>query len=114
MAELAQGMDKPLAEIARGTFMEYDDKAASPAKRKRELRRVVLGLSGRANSIQDYMDKNQFEYVESNMRKLMAGAAALAYLCGGSLQEVAAANIAKLKRRYPAGFDAKISMGRYE
>ena len=114
MAELAQGMGRPLAEIVRGTFVDYDNKAANPAKRKRELRRVVLGLSGRANSIQDYMDKNQFKYVESNMRKLMAGAAALAYLCGGSLQDVALENIAKLQCRYPNGFDAGISMGRYE
>lgn len=114
VAELASGLEKPLQEIARGDFAEYEDKAASPAKRKRQLDRVILGMCDNVHSICYYSKKKEFAYVESYMRKLLISAACLAYLCGSCLREVAEGNIEKLKKRYPKGFDAKISMGRYE
>ena len=114
IAELASGLEKPLQEIARGDFAEYEDKAVSPAKRKRQLDRVILGICDNVHSICYYSKRDEFVYVESFMRKLLISAACLAYLCGSCLREVAEGNIEKLKKRYPKGFDAKISMGRYE
>ena len=113
-AELATGLEKSLQEIAGGDFLKYEDAAASPAKRKRQIDRVILGLCDNAHNICFFAKKDDFERVEGYMRKLLVSAACLAHICGSCLRETAEGNIEKLRRRYPAGFDAKISMGRYK
>ena len=113
LAELAAGMNLMFSEIARGGFVDYDDKVRRRSNRKQDLRRVVLGISAQAAEIREHADRKRFDRVEASTRKMIAGMATLAYMCGSTLQDTAAENIKKLENRYPAGFDAMISMSRY-
>ncbi len=115
IAELSTGMDMKLSDIARADFADFDKRADAESKKqhKQDLWRTVVGMACIASEICKSIEKQKFAHAEFLMRKMLAAAANLARLCGSSLQEVAAGNIEKLKRRYPDGFDAKISMNRY-
>ena len=47
------------------------------------------------------------------IRYMLKDSENIANLAGYTLEQVAQMNIDKLKKRYPNGFDAGISMGRY-
>ena len=116
IAELSRGIGKDLKDVAKEDFLEYDRRAGRDTKltHKRDMRRNIVTLASLANAICESVEKEQFAHVEFLIRRMLNAAANLAYICGSTLRDVAIENIAKLQRRYPDGFDAGISMGRYE
>lgn len=113
MVELAAGMDSTLKEISGADFADLDRRAAK-CDHQRTLRSVVTGLSGRANRLNKAIQAGEFRSAKANIRWMLVGCARLAWIIGYNLEMVAGDNIAKLKKRYPEGFDPEISMGRYE
>lgn len=113
MAELAAGLGVRLGEIADMDFDGFDALAAK-ASRQRTIRSIILGLSGRANRLNRAVRNSATHEIGANIRRMMMGCARLANTLGYDLKTVAQGNIQKLEKRYPDGFDAAISMGRYE
>lgn len=114
LAELADGMDMPLCKLALNDFRDLDAAARKPGGRTRSLRSLVIGLNGRANRMSKAVDRGDTRNIGVEARRMLAGMARLANLIGSSLEAVARANIKKLEKRYPEGFDPEISMRRYE
>ena len=76
-------------------------------------------VSVKAGTTVDYLKKILFhshkldkEKVKKELGDLLWYVAVLANACGLSLNEVAEANVAKLRARYPSGFDANLSQNR--
>ena len=111
LEELADGMDTSMNNISSLTFMGLD----GMTRRIKPLptpRAVILNLSAHANKIRRAVQKNSRSETELQMRRMMYCAAWLARIAEVPMEEVARRNIEKLKKRYPDGFDAKISMER--
>ena len=113
LAELVDGMDKKISEVSRYTMTDLA-KTTQKNAGKRTMRTVITGLSARANRIRRSVDYSEWQGVAAEFNWMIKGCAYLAWQIGFSLEEIAERNIEKLKKRYPEGFDAAISMGRYE
>ena len=81
----------------------------------------VLGLAGESGEVADMIKKWMYQGHELDYRKLAEELgdclwyiATLAYGIGYDLEHVMEMNIAKLKRRYPSGFDPMLSINRME
>lgn len=81
----------------------------------------ALGLAGEAGEVADYLKKVWYhghDYDHETLKKEIGDVlwyvAVLAGCHGMTLDEVAAANVAKLKARYPEGFDSERSRKRSE
>ena len=79
----------------------------------------VLGLNGEAGEIADLYKKASFQGHELDKQRMIEElgdslwyCAILAQGLGVTLNEVATMNIAKLKKRYPKGFDPERSKNR--
>lgn len=79
----------------------------------------VLGLNGEAGEIADLYKKASFQGHELDKHRMIEEVGDLLWYCailaqglGVTLNEVANMNIAKLKRRYPNGFDSERSKNR--
>ena len=80
---------------------------------------AAMGLAGEAGETCDLVKKIVFhshpmdrEKVRKEIGDVLWYAAVLAERCGWKLSEVAEANVAKLKARYPTGFDPVQSQNR--
>jgi len=80
---------------------------------------AAMGLAGEAGETCDLVKKIVFhghpmdrEKVKKEIGDVLWYAAVLAERCGWTLSEIAEANVAKLRARYPAGFDANLSQNR--
>ena len=102
------------------TFDEYQTNAqrTSPAGHDRVLN-GVMGLNGEAGECIDIVKKAMFQGHALDREKLIyEGSDCLWYLAelatglGISMNEMAERNIAKLRARYPDGFDADRSINR--
>ncbi|MDT8901853.1 nucleoside triphosphate pyrophosphohydrolase family protein [Anaeroselena agilis] len=115
--------DKPQinAEAAR-TMDDYQQLAERTAGNKTEHTRLTnfgMGLAGEAGETIDYLKKVVFHGHQLDKDKLQKELgdclwyiATLATTAGLSLSDVAAANIEKLRARYPEGFDPARSINR--
>lgn len=112
LVELADGMDKELGEIVPN-FAKLDGDAWSPSISP-SLENTIVRMSRSANVIRREVERNRTQQLHAEMRHLIKLAARLGRLIGIRLSEIAHLNIEKLKMRYPDGFDAAISMKRYE
>lgn len=102
------------------TFDEYQTNAqrTSPAGHDRVLN-GVMGLNGEAGECIDIMKKYMFQGHKLDWDKLIYElgdvlwyVAETATGLGASMDEIAARNNAKLRARYPDGFDAERSINR--
>jgi NTP pyrophosphatase (non-canonical NTP hydrolase) len=82
---------------------------------------AALGLAGETGEVCDIIKKHLFHDHELDQPKLekelgdvLWYLAVLSHAYGLDLEQVAQTNIAKLKRRYPEGFDAERSKNREE
>ena len=116
MAELCAGMQKDLQVMIGNDFCDIDMAAQMKfaGRQEADIRKIILNLSMSANAICEHVEKAEFERAEYRIRRMMIAAGDLAFACKSCLQDVASANIEKLKARYPDGFDAEISMQRYD
>ena len=113
IAELTDGMGARLRDIAGADFKTIDREAARRGGRSTNLRRAVMALHRRADMISRAVEHRARRDAANQIRRMLARAARMAFLCDTTLEAVCAANIEKLKARYPEGFDAEISMARY-
>lgn len=81
----------------------------------------ALGLAGEAGEVADLLKKSLFhghQVDPATLRKELGDVlwyiAALATMSGLTLEEIAAANIEKLRRRYPQGFSEAASRARVD
>ena len=105
------------------TLDEYQQLAArtlSPAQTPdQRLANAALGLTGEAGEVAEHVKKHLFhatpldrDAVVKELGDCLWYVAALAGTIGVTLDEVGAANIEKLRRRYPEGFSAERSRSR--
>ena len=101
---------------------EYQELASRTANtHKEELVNYALGITGEAGEVADLVKKARFhghsvhkETVTKELGDVLWYLSNLARLAGVSLETVAAANIEKLKKRYPEGFSEEASQNREE
>lgn len=106
------------------TINEYQKLAQRTANIKLpsdKLKNACLGLAGECGEVCDILKKYLFQGHELDGLHLIEEAgdiawylAELAESLGISLEYILLQNIAKLKQRYPAGFDPERSMNRAE
>lgn len=101
---------------AAARTMGFDDKSM---RHPEALACWALGVAGEAGEVADYLKKVLFHGHDLDTDKLVKEMgdvlwylAVLARQCGVDLEDVAAANIEKLKRRYPGGFSNAASRAR--
>lgn len=103
-------------------FNEYQELAARTAKPHREeILNYGLGVAGEAGEVADMIKKVRFqghsyskEEVCKELGDVLWYVSQLARLTQLTLEEVAEANIIKLKKRYPNGFSEERSVNRNE
>ena len=78
-----------------------------------------MGISGEAGEVTDYLKKVLFhgheldiDKVKDELGDVLWYVSTIASTCGVALSDVASANIEKLKKRYPEGFDSDRSINR--
>lgn len=106
------------------TFNEYQELALRTASKEafeRPILNAILGLSGESGECADIVKKHEFQGHELDLNKLKDEAsdimwyiALLAEGLGVTIEDIAVHNVEKLKKRYPEGFDSKISTDRYK
>lgn len=111
LEELADGMGTSMNMLSTLTFMGLDGMTCK-TKPLPTVRKVILNLSAHANKIRRAIEKNNRSELELQMRRMLFCCAWLARIADVSMTEVAQRNIEKLKKRYPDGFDARVSMAR--
>lgn len=104
------------------TINEYQALAQRTANQKRpsaKLENACLGLAGEAGEVCDILKKYLFQGHKFDRSHLIEEAGDIAwYLAelaaglGVELEEILIQNIAKLRRRYPQGFDPERSIHR--
>lgn len=106
------------------TFEQYQRMAQRTANERTQSGKIengVLGLCGESGECADILKKYYHQghdldrdHMAEELGDVLWYAAELAAGLGLTLDEVAARNIAKLRRRYPEGFDAERSRNREE
>jgi len=105
------------------TLDEYQHQALRTAAHVRPDRdgwaMASMGLAGEAGEVVDELKKHLFhghayrrDALIRELGDVLWYAAVLAHLAGASLDEVATANVLKLRERYPAGFSHERSKDR--
>lgn len=110
LAEIADGMEKNLRDIICADFDRLDQ-SARKLKVALPLRKTIMHMMDDALLIEKTCSE---EKMRVYMHLIMEHAAQLAKQIGMPMAEIAQRNIDKLKKRYPDGFDARISEARYE
>lgn len=109
LAEIADGMDMNLADVIQADFDRLDESAAK-AKNLYSIRWIIVSIAEAALLTEKAITDNKMRVY---MHLIMEHAAQLARFIGVPMREIAAANIEKLKKRYPVKFDPAISEARY-
>lgn len=111
LEELADGMNTSMNAISTLTFMGLDGMTRG-VKPLPTPRAIILNLSSDANKIRVAVKKKNVHELELQMRRMLFHCAWMARIAGVPMADVAQRNIDKLIKRYPDGFDAKVSMRR--
>ena len=106
-------MDMNWYQIASSrTMPEFDDKGKA---------NYALGLTGEAGECGDIVKKEVFhghepdvDAIKKELGDVLHYVAGLALMYDLELEEIATANLDKLKRRYPAGFSREASIERVD
>lgn len=106
------------------TLSDYQTAAmrtATPGDPKTDLAIAALGLVGEGGEVAELVKKHlghghplDRDVVIKELGDVLWYIARLAALVGSDVEEVAAANVAKLLKRYPAGFSSEASMARVD
>lgn len=103
-------------------FQEYQERSARTAsKHDYELANYGLGISGEAGEVAELIKKAVFhghsidkENVKKELGDVLWYLSQIATIAGLSIEEIAEANIEKLKKRYPKGFNTTDSIKRVD
>jgi len=111
-------------EAAQMNFYEYQqlaERTANQTDPKERFINFAFGLAGETGEVIDYLKKHLFhghlldrEKLKIELGDVLWYLATIATTAGISLEEIAKANIAKLKVRYPDGFSEEKSIKRNE
>lgn len=101
---------------------EYQELSARTAnEHDNELLNYALGLTGESGEVADLVKKYSFhghhisdDEVKKELGDVLWYLSQIARLAGLSLEDIAQANINKLKKRYPEGFSTECSINREE
>ena len=104
---------------------EYQELAARTLGRDRtheqQLANAALGLTGEAGEVAEVIKKHLFHATPLDREALVKElgdclwyVGAFATVMGVTMEEIAERNIAKLRKRYPEGFDPQRSINRTE
>jgi NTP pyrophosphatase (non-canonical NTP hydrolase) len=107
------------------SFNEYQRLSTRTANKdlsyKEKLSNYALGLAGESGEVCDYIKKALYhghpldvEFIKKELGDNLWYISQMAETVGLTLEEIAIANIEKLKKRYPDGFSAKNSLNRKE
>ena len=107
------------------TLDDYQQLAARTIRPGRPAEQALanwaLGLTGEAGEVAEHVKKHLFhgtpldrDAVAKELGDCLWYLAALAGAIGATLDDVASANVEKLRRRYPGGFSAEASRNRVE
>ena len=113
IAELADGMEICLGDAIGNDFGAFDEETRERGTLP-SVRNAVLELHRIAHMILISVEQNMQKMIRRYMQEMMQRIAEFACIIGYDTEQIAEMNIAKLKKRYPNGFDAGISMERYE
>lgn len=111
LEELADGLDTTMNSVSPLGFRALDE-LTHETENHPSVRKVILNLASHASRIRCAVLQDNKVELAYQMRKMLVCCAWLARVAGVSMSEVAQRNIDKLKKRYPDGFDARISMER--
>lgn len=102
-------------------YQQLAQRTANASTRSDKIENGVLGLCGESGECADEWKKHLHQghdfdraHMAEELGDVLWYAAELAAGLGLTLDEVAARNISKLRRRYPEGFDAERSRKREE
>lgn len=106
-------------------LQEYQINAQRTADRRlsrnERFKQGALGLVGEAGEVIDLLKKHlyhghplQEEELSKELGDVMWYIADIASNAGLDLDDIGVANLAKLRKRYPAGFDSNLSLHRVE
>lgn len=116
--EIRRLQDRPKG-LTLDEFQRLSERTAEP--HTHELLNYGLGISGEAGEVSDLIKKSFFQghsFAVEDIRKELGDVlwyvSQIARLAGTSLEEVARANVEKLKKRYPDGFSEEASVNRTE
>jgi len=110
-------------EQSARTLGKHNDlaRSLSPSERPATLAMVALGIAGEAGEVAEIVKKHLFhghpldnEKLRKELGDVLWYLAAVATVQGIDLQDVADANVEKLRARYPNGFNAEDSMKRVD
>jgi NTP pyrophosphatase (non-canonical NTP hydrolase) len=95
------------------------DQSSGAEARERQLAVLALGLGGEAGEVQELVKKNlghghdlDRERVMKELGDVLWYVAGVGTHLGISLEDIAQENLAKLRKRYPDGFDPERSKNR--
>ncbi|MBS4195354.1 nucleoside triphosphate pyrophosphohydrolase family protein [Lederbergia citri] len=98
-------------------YQRISTRSANP--HKHELINYGLGIAGEAGEVADLIKKSMFhghnvdkDEIKKELGDVMWYLSQIARLAGLTLEEIAEANIEKLKKRYPDGFSTEASINR--
>jgi NTP pyrophosphatase (non-canonical NTP hydrolase) len=105
-------------------FNEYQqatERTANGGEKEKRFANFGMGIAGEAGEVCDYLKKVVFhgheldrERLKKELGDVMWYVATLATTADLTLEEIATANIEKLKARYPEGFSSEHSINRDE
>jgi NTP pyrophosphatase (non-canonical NTP hydrolase) len=107
------------------TLNEYQDLATRTGRpdlsREELLAMTALGLGGESGEVIDMIKKHLFhghdldqDKISKELGDVFWYIAAMAAVCGLTLEDIAKKNVAKLEARYPGGFSVEASKNRTE
>lgn len=114
MAEIAAGMESEMLDIIGSDFRDIDARVKRRPVKRTTIRGLVTSIAGRAYELNRMICRSEWRGADTHMRRIIINMGHVAYKAGLTLEEIAEQNIEKLKKRYPKGFDAEISKGRYK
>ena len=101
------------------TFSQYQKLSARTLKGNPQLAEMALGLAGETGEVIDCLKKHLFHghkldpaKITDELGDVLWYIAGLCSILGVDMEDVAAGNIAKLKERYPEGFNEEKSIER--
>jgi NTP pyrophosphatase (non-canonical NTP hydrolase) len=110
LAEVADGMNKNLADVICADFDRLDESVAK-AKTMPSIRWIILAIAENALQVEKATTEDKMRVY---MHLIIEHLAQLARWLDMSMAQIAQHNIDKLKKRYPVKFDPAISEARYE
>lgn len=110
-----------MQELAANTYQKYALRTARTEESSKEelLENAAMGLNGEAGEVIDLIKKHKFQGHKLDKGKIVEEVGDVLWYCalaaygvGMTLEDIMKANIAKLSKRYPEGFDKKRSIER--